>query len=86
MVTQRWAEGGQRLQQLGGFDAAIEAYGQALENPTEQYPEWRLQFFIAAAHSANGDSERAKQAAAEALATAPADAASQIEEFIATLN
>ncbi|MFK7803979.1 MAG: hypothetical protein AB8G95_20260 [Anaerolineae bacterium] len=84
--TRRWAEAGQRLQQLGGFDAALEAYGQALENPTEQYPEWRLQFFLAAAYGANGDTDLARKNAEASLAAAPADAAPQIEEFLAGLN
>ena len=84
--TRRWAEGGQRLQQLGGYDAALEAYTQALKAPSEQYPEWRLKFFMASAYRDMGDLDQARVQGEASLATAPADSVPQIEEFLATLN
>ncbi len=84
--TQRWAEAGQRLEQIGGYDEAVVAFTNVLENPSEQIPVWRAQFLIANTYSQAGDLAQARNFAEQALTTAPADAATQIEAFIGNLN
>ncbi len=84
--TQRWAEAGQRLEQIGGYDEAVQAFENVLENPTEQIPAWRSRFLIANTYAQAGDTDLARNFAEQALTEAPADAAAQIEAFIANLN
>ncbi len=84
--TQRWAEAGQRLEQLGGYDEAIAAYEMALALPSEQIPAWRSTFLIANAHSLAGNTAQARSFGEAALETAAPDAVPQIEAFLEALN
>ncbi|MEM9773562.1 MAG: tetratricopeptide repeat protein [Chloroflexota bacterium] len=82
VATREWYEVGQRLQQLGGYDEAVQAYDNALGDPTDEFPEWQIQFVAARAHLEAGDLDDALSRAESALEVAPADVAPQIQTFI----
>ncbi|MEM8858508.1 MAG: tetratricopeptide repeat protein [Chloroflexota bacterium] len=85
IITREWYETGQRLQQLGGYPEAIDAYENALLEPTDEIPAWQIQFVMATAYRDSGDNDSARSQAEEALLVAPADVAPQIQSFIENL-
>ena len=82
-----WLQLGQINQQLGQVVAALEAYETArAQDEAGSLPLWNIDLLEAALYKELGDLEEARKLAERALATAPAEAAPQIEAFLIQLE
>ncbi|MEW5987840.1 MAG: hypothetical protein AB1791_14495, partial [Chloroflexota bacterium] len=59
---------------------------EARQYANERVTEWELDFALASAYLEMGDEERARQAAEQALAAAPADQAAPIQALLDGIN
>jgi tetratricopeptide (TPR) repeat protein len=65
---------------------AIEAYNEALAIGDENLPGWQLEYSLAQWFFEEGDLDNAESFGKNALASAPEDAATIIQQFLAALN
>ena len=78
-----WIQLGQLHDQVGNPQEAIVAYQEAREvDETGLIAPWRIQILEAGSYQVLGDLAMARALAEQALQTAPADAAAQIETFL----
>lgn len=75
-------QAGQLYQQAGEYDAAIAALEEAQQVEDAQVAAWQIDFQMAGVYLAMGNEGRAEELANRALATAPADAQTQIQNFL----
>jgi len=73
---------GQLYQQAGEYDAAIAALEEAQQAGGEQVAAWQIDFQMAGAYLAMGNREQAEELANRALAAAPPEAQTQIQNFL----
>ena len=82
-----WLLAGQINQRLSRYDASLEAFEQARSlNEQSGQPTWNVDFLEADVYREMGDNPQARALAEQALKTAPADIALQIETFLDTLE
>ena len=81
-----WMQLGQINQQLGAYQEAFEAYETARSKNRGQIPPWLIDFREATTFLDLGNEDLARQLAEQALASAPPDAAPQIELFLNQLS
>jgi tetratricopeptide (TPR) repeat protein len=82
-----WMLAGQVNQRLSRFEEALEAFEQAKQlNEQSGMATWNLDFLEADLYREMGDVSKARAMAEQALQTAPADIALQIEAFLDSLE
>ena len=78
-----WIQTGQINNRLSRYDEALAAFEQARKlNEISDLPTWNVDFLEADTHKAMGDIAKARALAEQALQSAPADIAAQIESFL----
>lgn len=77
-----WVQAAQLYQQLGQFEEALAAYEMVRSQNTGEIQGWNLDFLVANLYLQMNDEATALALAEQALAAAPAEAASQIQQFI----
>ena len=75
-------QAGQLYQQAGDYEAAIAALEEAQRLDEGRVAAWQIDFQMAGVYLAMGDETRAEELANRALAAAPADAQTQIQNFL----
>lgn len=75
-------QAGQLYQQAGDYDAAIAALEEAQQLDDGQVAAWQIDFQMAGVFLAMGNEARAEELANRALAAAPPEAQTQIENFL----
>lgn len=82
-----WLQLAQVERELGQYAEAILAYENALANDTRaQLPAWNVNYLIAEAYQALGDTAQAEQKARLALSQAPAQAVPQVQQLLLSLG
>ncbi len=82
-----WLQLAQVERELGQYREAILAYESALANDTRaQLPAWNVNYLIAEAYQALGETEQAVQTAQLALSQAPAQAVPQVQQLLLSLG
>ena len=82
-----WLQAGQILQKLGEYAAALDSFARGRTADTAgSIPSWNIDYSEALVYRDMGEFEMARAMAEQALQTAPADVAGQIEAFIAALG
>ncbi|MDX1688200.1 MAG: O-antigen ligase family protein [Candidatus Promineifilaceae bacterium] len=79
-------QAGQLYQQAGEYDAAIAALEEAQQAGNEQVAGWQIDFQMAGVYLAMGNRARAEELANQALAVAPSEAQTQIQDFLDTMG
>lgn len=82
-----WIQAGQINHRLSRYDEALMAYEQARRlNETTRLPTWNIDFLEANTYKDMGDLSKARALAEQALHSAPADIADQIDSFVDDLE
>lgn len=82
-----WIQAGQINHRLSRYDEALMAYEQARRvNETTGLPTWNIDFLEANTYKDMGDLSNARALAEQALQSAPADIAAQIDSFMGDLE
>lgn len=87
-LTRAWLQLAQLQQEVDDFDAAADSFEQVrVANLTDtQFADWNIDFLEARLYADAGDTDTAVALAQSALATAPPEAAGQIQTFIQSLT
>ncbi len=82
-----WQQIGQIHQQLGEYEEALAAFDEARErNVNGRIPTWNIDYLAAFTNFQMGEQAEALRLAQQALASAPAEAAPQIEQLLAQID
>jgi len=84
--ARRWMQLAEIHVRLDEPAQAIEAYNEALAIGDENLPGWQLEYSLAQWFFEEGDLDNAESFGKNALASAPEDAATIIQQFLAALN
>jgi cyclophilin family peptidyl-prolyl cis-trans isomerase/tetratricopeptide (TPR) repeat protein len=85
--VQSWQQLGQIQQQLGNYEAALDAFDEARErNVNGRVPAWNIDYLAATTNLQLGERDEALRLAQQALASAPPEAAAQIEQLLTQID